>query len=240
MTFSKGVCVSFRELAWLRCDLFLLSMGNSQQVALSPHYPKCFHSTAPSQARGDRHTSPILGLPWLLKLCLTIAKTAMFHVSGAVCISGPHASPAPHCIQLRLIIFLEDYQFTALPPHTLKKKKQEIHSVWSYWQKKQIMGPGDPSVSLWGLLVCTVGLNGERVGEDAGKCGLLDTTWLMHPGLPPVTFKSRIILLFWDRVSICNPCWPPTLDPPVSVSQVLGSQAVSADQETSVLNFQYV
>jgi hypothetical protein len=35
-------------------------------------------------------------------------------------------------------------------------------------------------------------------------------------------FIYLLILAFWDRVSLCSPCWSWTCDPPASASRVLG------------------
>jgi hypothetical protein len=36
--------------------------------------------------------------------------------------------------------------------------------------------------------------------------------------------KFFLFLFFWDRVSLCDPAWPQTHNPPVSASSVLGLQ----------------
>lgn len=83
------------------------------------------------------------------------------------------------------------------------------------------------------------GCQRPRMGVgDAVKHWILGMVWLMQD-LPSGTLSSRSVLLFWDMASICNPCWPSIHDPPASASQVLGSQAVSGDHETSVLSFQF-
>lgn len=147
-------------------------------------------STAPPPPRHvDRHTPPTLGLPWLPKLCLTVAKTALFRVSEAVCISGPRASLAPPLRSAQTGHFLRGLSVYCMHPLPHEKKKQEIHSLWSYWQEKQIMGLGDPKC----IFVRVTGMHCRfkwrkswggcwEMWEGAGKCGLSDTTWLNAPG----------------------------------------------------------
>jgi hypothetical protein len=56
-----------------------------------------------------------------------------------------------------------------------------------------------------------------------GKTGLL---WILsfHYFGTCLTMVFFVCFNFWDRVMICSPCWPWTLDPPASISRCWGWQ----------------
>lgn len=124
MAFSREVCVSIRELARISYDLVLLSMGHGIRFPAGS-FGSSFTQSVSTAPPPPRHVG--IGIH-LQSLCLTVAKTALSHVSWAVCISGPHASPAPPLCSAQSDHFLRGLPVYCMLPHTLKKKKKQIDS----------------------------------------------------------------------------------------------------------------